>query len=99
MVDPLAAGDPRSHYLDVRARGLLSWANSGGSNGNRLRAWKLHLQEFADRLGFPTTACHYPSGVVQGARRLAFGSNPVKILPTPSLTGFGQSYKAFEARQ
>jgi hypothetical protein len=50
----------RRHY--PRARGLLLCADSGGSNGHRLRAWKFHLQELADRLGFPITLCHYPPG-------------------------------------
>jgi len=50
----------RRHY--PRARGLLLCADSGGSNGHRLRAWKFHLQELADRLGIPITVCHYPPG-------------------------------------
>ena len=37
-------------------------ADAGGSNGNRLRAWKLHLQRLADELGLPITVCHYPPG-------------------------------------
>ena len=34
----------------------------GGSNGPRLRAWKVHLQQLANDLGFPITVCHYPPG-------------------------------------
>jgi hypothetical protein len=45
-----------------RARRLLICADAGGSNGNRLRAWKVHLQRLADRLGLPITVCHYPPG-------------------------------------
>jgi transposase len=45
-----------------RARRLLICADAGGSNGTRLRAWKVHLQALADRLGFPVTVCHYPPG-------------------------------------
>jgi hypothetical protein len=41
---------------------LLISADAGGSNGNRLRAWKLHLQRLADELGVPITVCHYPPG-------------------------------------
>jgi len=41
---------------------LLICADAGGSNGNRLRAWKLHLQELADELGLAVTVCHYPPG-------------------------------------
>jgi hypothetical protein len=45
-----------------QARRLLICADAGGSNGTRLRAWKLHLQALADRLGLPVTVCHYPPG-------------------------------------
>jgi hypothetical protein len=41
---------------------LLICADAGGSNGNRLRAWKLNLQQMADRLQIPITVCHYPPG-------------------------------------
>lgn len=44
------------------ARRLLICADAGGSNGTRLRAWKVHLQRLSDRLGFPVTVCHYPPG-------------------------------------
>jgi transposase len=50
----------RRHY--PRAGGLLICADSGGSNGNRHRAWKFYLQSLADRLGIPITVCHYPPG-------------------------------------
>jgi hypothetical protein len=45
-----------------RASGLLVCADAGGSNGNRLRAWKLHVQRLANELGFPITVTHYPPG-------------------------------------
>ena len=41
---------------------LLISADAGGSNGNRLRAWKVHLQALADALHLPITVCHYPPG-------------------------------------
>jgi hypothetical protein len=41
---------------------LLICADAGGSNGNRLRAWKLHLQLMADQIRIPITVCHYPPG-------------------------------------
>lgn len=44
------------------ARRLLICADAGGSNGNRSRAWKLHLQQLADQLQIPITVCHYPPG-------------------------------------
>jgi hypothetical protein len=45
-----------------KAPRLLICADSGGSNGPRLRAWKLGLQGFADEIGVPITVCHYPPG-------------------------------------
>jgi hypothetical protein len=44
------------------ARGVLICADAGGSNGNRLRAWKLHLQKLSDQMRMPITVCHYPPG-------------------------------------
>jgi hypothetical protein len=44
------------------AKRLLICADAGGSNSNRSRAWKLHLQEFADTIGIPITVCHYSPG-------------------------------------
>jgi hypothetical protein len=44
------------------ARRLLICADAGGSNGARLRAWKVQLQQLADALRMPITVCHYPPG-------------------------------------
>jgi hypothetical protein len=44
------------------ARRLLICADAGGSNGNRLRAWKLNLQHLAEEIQIPITVCHYPPG-------------------------------------
>jgi len=44
------------------ATSLLITADGGGSNGYRLRLWKLELQKFVDELGFPITVCHLPPG-------------------------------------
>ena len=52
--------DGRKSY--PAARRLLICADAGGSNGNRLRAWKLHLQQMADQIQIPITVCHYPPG-------------------------------------
>lgn len=41
---------------------LLIKADAGGSNGYRLRAWKLHLARLAEELGLEVTVCHYPPG-------------------------------------
>lgn len=45
-----------------KAKRLLICADAGGSNGSRLRAWKVHLQELSDQLKLPVTVCHYPPG-------------------------------------
>jgi len=44
------------------AKSLLITADCGGSNGSRLRLWKVELQMLADDLGFPITVCHLPPG-------------------------------------
>ena len=44
------------------ARHLLITADAGGSNGARLRLWKVELQHLADELGFPISVCHLPPG-------------------------------------
>jgi hypothetical protein len=44
------------------SRRLLICADSGGSNGHKLRAWKLGLQSLADEIAMPITVCHYPPG-------------------------------------
>jgi transposase len=45
-----------------RARRLLICADSGGSNGNRTRAWKIELAAFAAETGLQVTVCHLPPG-------------------------------------
>lgn len=50
----------RRHYCGSKA--LLICADGGGSNGSRNRAWKYHLQQFADEAGLSITVCHYPPG-------------------------------------
>ena len=37
-------------------------ADCGGSNGARVRLWKLELQKLADELGLEITVCHLPPG-------------------------------------
>jgi len=44
------------------ARRLLITADCGGSNGNRLRLWRLELQKLADELTVPIQMCHFPPG-------------------------------------
>jgi len=44
------------------ATSLVITADGGGSNGYRLRLWKLEVQGLVDELGFPITVCHLPPG-------------------------------------
>jgi hypothetical protein len=44
------------------ATSLVITADGGGSNGYRLRLWKLELQGLVNELGFPITVCHLPPG-------------------------------------
>jgi hypothetical protein len=44
------------------AKELLITADSGGSNGSRLRLWKVALQELADDIGLSLSVCHFPPG-------------------------------------
>jgi len=50
----------RRVYTD--ASRILITADSGGSNGYRLRLWKLELQKFADQTGLCVSVCHFPPG-------------------------------------
>ena len=45
-----------------RARRLLVTVDAGGSNGYRLRAWKVELARFAAEAGLDVTVCHLPPG-------------------------------------
>lgn len=44
------------------AKSLLITADGGGSNGSRVRLWKLELQKLADELDIPISVCHLPPG-------------------------------------
>jgi hypothetical protein len=48
------------HY--PKAKRLFICADSGGSNGNRDRAWKYYLQQFTDEAGLEIVVGHYPPG-------------------------------------
>jgi hypothetical protein len=41
---------------------LLITADGGGSNGYRLRLWKVELQRLADQTGLAIRVCHFPPG-------------------------------------
>lgn len=44
------------------ARKLLITADGGGSNGSRVRLWKVELQHFADEMNLEISVCHFPPG-------------------------------------
>ena len=50
----------RQRYPD--ASELTVTADCGGSNGARVRLWKVKLQELADETGLVIHVCHYPPG-------------------------------------
>ncbi len=43
-------------------RRVMITADSGGSNGSRVRAWKTHLQRLADQTGLEFHVFHFPPG-------------------------------------
>jgi transposase len=45
-----------------QATRLLITADAGGSNGSRLRLWKVELQKLADETGLRIAVCHFPPG-------------------------------------
>src|SRR6266702_1953882 len=45
-----------------KASRLMITADGGGSNGHRLRLWKIELQRLAKELRIPITVCHLPPG-------------------------------------
>ena len=50
----------RTAYPEAEA--LFITADAGGSNGYRLRAWKVELQKFADKFGLTVRVSHFPPG-------------------------------------
>jgi transposase len=50
------------HPAYPEATRLLITADAGGSNGSRLRLWKVELQRLADETGLRIAVCHFPPG-------------------------------------
>jgi len=48
--------------MHPKAKQVLITADSGGSNGSRLRLWKVELQKLADETGLHLLVCHLPPG-------------------------------------
>lgn len=49
-------------HLYPEAQSILITADGGGSNGWRLRLWKLELQKLADQTALDISVCHFPPG-------------------------------------
>ena len=45
-----------------KAKRLLITADAGGSNGPKVRLWKVELQKFADEIRLPIMVSHFPPG-------------------------------------
>jgi len=50
------------HNLYPKAKDLLITADAGGSNGYRIRLWKMGLQNLADVTNLCLRICHFPPG-------------------------------------
>jgi Rhodopirellula transposase DDE domain len=50
------------HKVYPRAKRLLITADSGGSNGSRIRLWKIELQKLSNETGLSISVCHFPPG-------------------------------------
>jgi hypothetical protein len=50
----------RHRYPNATA--IMITADGGGSNGSRVRLWKVQLQKLADEIGIAISVCHYPPG-------------------------------------
>jgi hypothetical protein len=61
-----------------KARELTITADGGGSNGTRVRLWKVELQRVADETGLVLHVHHYPPGTSIG---FEFASGPRTVLP------------------
>ncbi len=71
---------------------LLILADGGGSNGDRTRLWKRHLQErLCDGRGLTVTVCHYPPGCSKW--------NPIehRLFGPISLNWAGKPLRSWEA--
>jgi len=66
--------------LYPKAQRLLITADCGGSNGYRVRLWRVQLQKLADELAMAIEVCHFPPGTSKWNKiehRLAVGERCV----------------------
>jgi hypothetical protein len=52
----------KGRRLYPEAEDLLITADGGGSNGSRLRLWKVELQRLTNETGLSISVCHFPPG-------------------------------------
>jgi len=50
----------KQYYPDTKE--IMITADCGGSNGNRVKLWKVELQKLANELGVSIHVCHFPPG-------------------------------------
>jgi hypothetical protein len=77
----LVAVDGMPKLSERQAIELLNTADSGGSNGARVRLWKWELQRFADEMGLQISVCHLPPGT----SKVEQDRTPVALLHQPEL--------------
>jgi hypothetical protein len=68
------------------ATDLMVTADGGGSNGSRVRLWKVELQRLADETGLAIRVCHFPPGTSKWNKiehRLFFLHQHELARPTP----------------
>ncbi len=58
----LSGRDQQASQRYAGSRRLMITADAGGSNGYRLRLWKVELQKLANELWLAITVCHLPPG-------------------------------------
>lgn len=59
---PFVAGGVLKVGACTQKPGILSSRRRRGSNGSRLRLWKLELQKLSDETGISLSVCHFPPG-------------------------------------
>jgi hypothetical protein len=66
---------------------LLITADGGGSNGARVRLWKIELQKFANESGLAVSVCHFPPGTrkPQAPSENSYYSWPTPPTPRPKV--------------
>src|ERR1700692_2310723 len=81
-----------------KAKRLMIAADGGGSNGYRVRLWKVELQKLANELKLPITVCHLPPGTSKW-NKMYEGQNawPLGRLGSGE-DDFGQAWDGVSAR-